>query len=399
MDGNYEPYRPQEFVCQKTVTLIVTKAGEMEVFGEESKCNRVIGNIPPMTLGGHTVNLLDNYLVITESRADPDGWFYQSLSFARTGLLANSWKETKTLGTDAPTRHVSFVYGKDLVLLGGERGTQVALQNGREENGEWNTLRLTFEKDGSDFDLFTQDSCVVKGNRETFYVLGGRGSSSNRITSKVYRINMKEQNVKEVGSLTFARAQHACAVIPSSNNAIITILVTGGTSDSGTVQDEVFELVNSQGNSRLLDQAMNVPRMNHQMVKLGESVFALGGQRNAGDDSRLETIEKFNPDSESWTVHSAQLLSKSTNGLAVTELPLSAVSCNQGCKCGRVRSSSKIVGGEKAEVRLPCLEVPFYCLSCQQATDHPWLGLLLTGGESKANYSRCATTMVVAIFL
>ena len=158
VDGNYEPNRPEEFVCQKTVALIVTKAGEMEVFGEENKCNRIMGNIPPMTLGGHTVNLLDNYLVITESRADTEGWFYQSLSFARTGLLANSWKVTKTLGTDAPTRHVSFVYGKDLVLLGGERGTQVTLQNGREENGEWNTLRLTFEKDGSDFDLFTKDS-------------------------------------------------------------------------------------------------------------------------------------------------------------------------------------------------------------------------------------------------
>ena len=61
VDGNYEPYRPEEFVCQKTVALIVTKAGEMEVFGEESKCNRIMGNIPPMALGGHTVDLLDNY--------------------------------------------------------------------------------------------------------------------------------------------------------------------------------------------------------------------------------------------------------------------------------------------------------------------------------------------------
>ena len=40
----------------------------------------------------------------------------------------------------------------------------------------------------------------------------------------------------------------------------------------------------------------------------------------------------------------------------------------------------------------------FHCLSHQQATNHPWLGLLLTGGESDATYSRCATTMVVAFF-
>ena len=122
VDGNYEPNRPEEFVCQKTVALIVTKAGEMEVFGEESKCNRIMGKIPPMSLGGHTVNLLDNYLVITESREVKDGWWYRSLSNARQGLLANSWKESpKTLGDDGPVRHLSFVYGKDLFFWEGKK--------------------------------------------------------------------------------------------------------------------------------------------------------------------------------------------------------------------------------------------------------------------------------------
>ena len=94
VDGNYEPNRPEEFVCQKTVALIVTKAGEMEVFSDNSKCNRVMGNIPPMTLGGHSVNLLDNYLVITESREVNNGWWYSSLSNARQDhCLTFSWTE------------------------------------------------------------------------------------------------------------------------------------------------------------------------------------------------------------------------------------------------------------------------------------------------------------------
>ena len=361
VDGNYEPNRPEEFVCQKTVALIVTKAGEMEVFSDNSRCNRVMGNIPPMTLGGHTVNLLDNYLVITESREVNNGWWYSSLSNARQGLLANSWTESpKTLGNDAPVGHLSFVYGKDLFFLGGEKNTQGVLQNGREENGEWNAVKLTKEEDGAIFDQQIQESCIVRGKKGTFFVLGGK--VNGQITSNIYKINMKEQNVKEVGSLTKPRAQHACAVVPgsASNELSIAVLVTGGTSDQdgygygyGMGMDELFELDNSKGRSRLLHQPMNVPRMNHRMVTLGDSIFALGGQRNADDDSTLETIEKFNPDSESWTVHSTKLLSKSTNGLAVTELPLSAVSCNQGCKCGRVRSTAKIVGGEDAEVRLP----------------------------------------------
>ena len=129
----------------------------MEVFGEDSKCNRLMGNIwTPLNLEGHSVNLLDNYLVIAATGISGEGWWYHSLEDARGGLLANPWKHTKTLGQDAPMRHVSFVYGKDLILLGGTKGTQVALQNGREENGEWNALRLTLKKNGVNFEQFPE---------------------------------------------------------------------------------------------------------------------------------------------------------------------------------------------------------------------------------------------------
>ena len=64
VNGNYEPNRPGEFKCQKAVALIVSKTGEMEVFGEDSKCNRLMTNIPSLTLRGHSVSLLDNLWVI-----------------------------------------------------------------------------------------------------------------------------------------------------------------------------------------------------------------------------------------------------------------------------------------------------------------------------------------------
>ena len=67
------------------------------------------------------------------------------------------------------------------------------------------------------------------------------------------------------------------------------------------------------------------------------------------DDTTLDYIEVFNDQSESWSQHLPSLLSKTTNGLAVTELPLSAVSCNKGCKCGD-KSGSRIAGGTEAEV-------------------------------------------------
>ena len=79
VDGNYEPNRPQEFTCQKTVALIVSKAGEMEIFGEDSKCNRIMTNIPPLNFTGHSVSLLDNQLILGASSVASDSWRYLSL--------------------------------------------------------------------------------------------------------------------------------------------------------------------------------------------------------------------------------------------------------------------------------------------------------------------------------
>ena len=359
----------------------------MEVFSEDAKCNRLMGNIPPLRLGGHSVNLLDNYLVIAASGISYDGWWYHSLENARRGLLANPWKHTKTLGNDYPIHHVSFVYGKDLVLLGGEKGIQLALQNAREENGEWNSLGLTLQKDGSNFDHLTQDACVVKVTKDTFFVLGGRQSTNGPAMSTVFSINMREKNVQEVGSLKYPRAQHACAVIPGPTKDFNNkhILVTGGT----THGDEIFNVTLKR--SRVLDNAMNIPRINHVLVTLGHKVFALGGQREAScNDSALGEIEVFDADSESWSLHSSKLLSKSTDGLAVTELPSSAVSCIQDCQCG-VKAGARIVGGTEAQVKLMGRELrqQFF-----QDPAHPWLGLLLTSGETDIAKSSCAAILV-----
>ena len=57
--GNFVPHRPEKFTCQQTVALLVSDEGEMEVFGEEETCNRLMTNIPPLSLTGHSISLLD----------------------------------------------------------------------------------------------------------------------------------------------------------------------------------------------------------------------------------------------------------------------------------------------------------------------------------------------------
>ena len=350
VDGNYEPNRPHEFVCQKTVALVVSKTGEMEVFGEDRKCNRMMANIPPLpSLRGHSVSVLDNQLVIGAFSVTSDSWKYLSLRNPRSGLLANPWIETKTLGTDGPVGHLSFVYRKDLVFIGGEGSTQVILQNGRTENGEWNALRLSW-KNGTSFDEVPQDACLVKVNSYKFAILGGRDTTTGQMTPMVLMIDMKEQSVEDLGSLTFARSRHACAVVSNPsldfNTKKTFVLVTGGLFDNPSAKDELFDL--SQRSSRPLDTSMNVQRSDHRMIALGDTLFALGGKHHI-DGTTVGAVEVFDPKSESWSLHTPSLLSQSTDDLAVTQLPISAVSCSQGCQCG-VRSSGRIIGGIEAEV-------------------------------------------------
>ena len=390
LDGKYEPYRPEQYLCQKSVALLVSRTGEMEVFGEDSRCNRVFANIPPLSLGRHSVNLLDNHLVVASQSVSQDKWSYHTLWDARRGLLANPWNHIEVIGNDAPISHISLIHGNDLMLLGGERGSQVKLQSTMSENGERKTIRqrLTWQKDGTNFDFLIEDACVVKVSKNIHFVLGGKETSSDQATSKVFSIDMSDQTVQEVGSLRFARAKHACAIIESpsaDDSSQKSILVTGGVLGSSTDKDEMFDL--TRRTSETMD-SMNIPRYNHQMVTLGQKVFAMGGVTQT--EHTVKDIEVFDASSKSWSLHSSTLLSKSTDDLAVTELPSTSVSCNQGCKCG-VRSGARIVGGTDAQV-IPKKQIYFAVHS--QAGNHPWLGLLLTEKGTRPLDSQCAATMV-----
>ena len=76
VDGNYEPLRPEQFKCTESVALIVSRRGEVEVFGQDEKCNQMMANRPQLSEGGHSVNLISNSLVIGTSGDPKGGWRY-----------------------------------------------------------------------------------------------------------------------------------------------------------------------------------------------------------------------------------------------------------------------------------------------------------------------------------
>lgn len=349
VDGRYEPSKPSLFTCEPALALIVSKTGEMEVFSPNTKCNRKLSNIPKASFDGHSVDLLDNKLILGSLlfTSSEDSWSYFSLEDPRSGLLANKWTHTTTMTKEAPVFHTSFVHGKDLVYLGGKHNIQTKLQNGRVESGEWNIFTL-LHKNGTEFTNFKSFACQIKHNKNMFLVIGGHDEGSSEASSQVILVDMKEQSVQELPSLMHPRTHHSCASVGGKK-----ILISGGLPNGISGQNTVIvptELYDiTTGTSQDLTDPLMTPRFGHSLVRLEESVFVLGGNTVGGLSS--SSIEKFDIATGTWTKFSDSLLSTSTTGLAVTTLPSSAVGCDLGCQCGvAVTKTERIIGGQQAEV-------------------------------------------------
>ena len=348
--GRYEPSKPSLFTCEPAVALLVSKSGEMEVFSSNAKCNRKLNNIPQASFEGHTVNLLDNKLILGALlyTASHDSWSYLSLEDPRSGLLANKWTHTTTMTQEAPGFHTSFVHDKDLVYLGGKHNIQTKLQNGRVESGEWNIFTLLW-KNGTEFNDIKSSACQVKINKNMFLVIGGhtnRGSFA--ASSQVLLVDMNKQSVQELQGLKYARTYHACASIDENK-----ILVSGGLAqgeygqNAEIVRTEIYDV--NTGTSGDITDPMMTPRFSHSLVRLEQYVYVMGGDTVGG--LSLSSVERFDLTTGTWTKHPEALISSSTTGLAVTTIPISAVGCDQGCQCGIASTrTERIVGGQEAEV-------------------------------------------------
>ena len=350
VNGRYEPSKPSLFTCEPAVALLVSKSGEMEVFSSNAKCNRKLNNIPQASFDGHTVNLLDNKLILGPLlyTASQDSWSYLSLENPRSGLLADKWTHTTTMAQEVPGFHTSFVHDKDLIYLGGKHNLQTMLQNGRAESGEWNVFTL-LRKNGLKFTEFKSSACQIKTKKNMFLVIGGHTNrGSYAASSQVLLVDMKEQSVQELSGLRYARTYHSCAIIDMNK-----ILVSGGLPqgvyghNSEILPTEVYNV--NTGTSEKITDPLMTPRYGHSLVRLEQYIYVMGGKTVGGLSS--SSIERFDLTTGTWTKHPETLLSSSTSGLAFTSLPISAVACDQGCQCGiALNRTERIVGGQDAEV-------------------------------------------------
>ena len=366
-DGKYEPETPNNFFCKPAVALLISDNGEREIVSTEPRCDQVLSRIPNKKMRGHSIDLLDNELILGATTVDSEtNWRFMSLNNPRAGLLTNQWTQTKIVGLQAPRNHVTFSFGKSLVYFGGDFKSQSLLQNGRKESGEWSLLKLL--KRGSNkkefFDKFSSHACSAKLDQNKFLVIGGTHTADDgntKVLADVFEVNILDRKVQRLGEMNRARTQHACAMISKSifdEDGMRTyskaILISGGVSVTDDPQTiirvvELFKLDNAE--SVDLSNEMLQPRFKHRMIKLGEEILALGGQTQNGN---TKSIENFNFDTDRdfdallsghWEAHLRSLRSRSTSNLAVTALPESAVECNrEACQCGEPQRE-RIIGG------------------------------------------------------
>ena len=341
--GLFWPLPMHAFRCETAIALLVSKKGEMEVFGEDKQCSRLMKNIPAFDRKEEdlspSVSLLDDLLVVGPvGPVSVTSWQYFVLKNPRKGILANSWTARKSYGKE-PKEHLSFVHRKSLVFLGGHTDIQTTMRNAQPQDTYWDEFSLNWKVLAQ---RIPQDACVVKADQDTFYILGGQFEGAHR--NEIFKVDMTDQSAEEIAKLSISRSQHACALLLIDGKKFI--LITGGKFDQAEEKDELLDLEDLTLSN--LNPMMN-PRSEHRMVNIGDKLFSFGGQAKE-DNTMLNSIEIFNADTRSWKTHTEKLLSAATSSLAFTSLPLSAVSCSKNCKCGLPPISRRILGGQDAKV-------------------------------------------------
>ena len=349
VDGRFEPRTPSTYCCQPAAALLSFGDGSMEIYSSQSnQCSQKILKYDGFAVAGHTVDLLDNELILIGDKTLGGKFKYISIHSPRENLLAAKYSLETSNVKGSPYRHTSFRQGNKLTVLGGDQSSKARLNA-----NVWTKINLQW-KNQHVFSAFASAACRIKLTKDKFLIVGGiLNDGKKKAVNNVLMINMAEETVEELPPMNQTRAHHSCELLAGEG----LILISGGTRQSPKtgastieiVPDEVYNL--TTGQSTALSAAASLGRYQHRLIRLGESIYAMGGRNGSGHQSSL--VETFNEETRAWEDQNNHLMSDQTGDLAVTPFPLTAVDCVIGCKCGQVASSrnpNRVVNGNEIQV-------------------------------------------------
>ena len=149
----YEPAKPSSFVCRPGAALLSFPDGQVEVYSPNSKCHQRLFKLPDFKTTGHTIDLLDDQLLIIGDQTIGARWQYVSIRKPRAGLLAPTFSKEVSPIKGSPSQHVSFAAGNKLALVGGGQNSKAIL-----DTDIWNKLN---SRCGSYFLEEFPQKCIV----------------------------------------------------------------------------------------------------------------------------------------------------------------------------------------------------------------------------------------------
>ena len=358
VDGLFEPQPPSTFCCQPAAALLAFSDGSIELFSSQKICHQVILKYSNFSTSGQTIDLLDDKLILVGDKRLGGKFKYLSINSPRTNLLALKYSQESSSIKGSPHGHTSYVQGNKLTLLGGDQSSKATLNK-----DVWTKLNLRWMNQTT-FSAFTSSACRVQLTRNVFLLMGGVPSvnSEKKAVNTVVKIDLEKETAEELPPMKLVRVHHSCQTFELEGEDVI--LISGGT---GTrlnpavnplkiQQDEIYTLT-MKSEPKLLSEAVSLGRYQHKLIRLGDTIYAVGGRNNTG--GQPTHVKVFNGELQTWENHSEHLKSSGTGDLAVTPFPLSAVDCVEGCQCGRAASgppSSRVVGGDETQVNLSLFE-------------------------------------------
>ena len=377
VDGRYEPFRPSTFICQPAAVLVITEKGDVEIFSNKPECqSNVTENFANFTGFGRTLSLLDDQILLVGGDLNATKHTYVNIQHPRQGLHAMKYTIEKFPLGGSPHAHTSFGSGNRLLVIGGAHRTRAKF-----EDFTWNSLDLR-KPDGTKFTTFVSSPCLVKISRDEYLILGGEQKNRNGTFAidSVFKVNITSEVIERKPPMLTKRMKHSCEKLSENS-----VLVSGGKAllSGDLLHDEIYFW--EDGMSTAIEAKESLMRFQHQLVRIGETIFALGGltEQNKGST----TVEKFETGCVKkmddykdcrWIKHEQNLISKDVANLVVTSFPQSAIDCGIECQCGIEKSRERIIGG------------------VESAQYYPWIAAMIMDKNRDASYveSHCSAMLV-----
>ena len=344
-EGSYEPAKPSSFVCQPAAALVITHTGEMEVLSES--CSMPLTQFQNFSGHGRTATLLDNEIVLigNDTLSGAEGYFIK-IQRPRDGLLAVKYTKETFPTRGSPFWHSALPSENKLTLLGGKYKSRAKL-----EQNTWTDINLKWEGDKKTFVPNFFSACTLKIAPNSFFVFGGAEQLNSKVVSvrnTILHINTTSHLVKEVGQMNKPRMAFGCEFLSEDE-----ILLSGGysnaTNPSQWIQpDEIFNMVSLDSSVVLLED-QSLKRFDHNLIRMDEKIFALGGLTS--ENLTTAKIKIFDATKRSWYDYDKNLSSRDTREMVVLPFPTSSLDCVPVCQCGVTIGNNRIFNGSQADVR------------------------------------------------